>query len=71
MESVPINKFFGLKLIVKSGLEKTFLKFIHAGNYFINEKNSVTRFTYFQHGGFQKKDFPGPLFTIFKKNVRT
>ena len=34
MESVPKNTIFGLKMIVKSGLEKIFLKFLHAGDYF-------------------------------------
>ena len=34
MESVSKNTIFGLKMIVKSGLEKIFLKFIHAGDYF-------------------------------------
>ena len=34
MESVPKNTIFGLKMMVKSGLEKIFLKFLHAGNYF-------------------------------------
>ena len=31
MESVSKNTFFGLKMMVKSGLEKIFLKFLHAG----------------------------------------
>ena len=30
MESVSKNTIFGLKMIVKSGLEKIFLKFLHA-----------------------------------------
>ena len=30
MESVSKIKFFGLKMMVKSGLEKIFLKFLHA-----------------------------------------
>ena len=30
MESVPKNSIFGLKMMVKSGLEKIFLKFLHA-----------------------------------------
>ena len=34
MESVSKNTIFGLKLMVKSGLEKIFLKFLHAGDYF-------------------------------------
>ena len=35
MESVSKNTIFGLKMIVKSGLEKIFLKFLHAGDYFL------------------------------------
>ena len=34
MESVSKNTVFGQKMIVKSGLEKIFLKFLHAGDYF-------------------------------------
>ena len=34
MESVSKNTIFGLKGMVKSGLEKIFLKFLHAGDYF-------------------------------------
>ena len=34
MESVSKITIFGLKMMVKSGLEKIFLKFLHAGNYF-------------------------------------
>ena len=30
MESVAENTVFGLKMMVKSGLGKTFLKFLHA-----------------------------------------
>ena len=30
MESVSKNAIFGLKMMVKSGLEKLFLKFLHA-----------------------------------------
>ena len=32
MESVPKYTVFGLKIIVKSGLEKIFLKFLHMGD---------------------------------------
>ena len=35
MESVSKNTLFGLKMMVKSGLEKIFLKFLHAGDYFL------------------------------------
>ena len=34
MESVSKNTIFGLKMMVKSGLDKMFLKFLHAGEYF-------------------------------------
>ena len=34
MESLSKNTIFGLKMMVKSGLEKIFWKFHHAGNYF-------------------------------------
>ena len=34
MESVSRNTIFGLKMMVKSGLEKIILKFLHAQNYF-------------------------------------
>ena len=34
MESVSKNTIFGLKMMVKSGLEKIFLKFLHEGDYF-------------------------------------
>jgi hypothetical protein len=32
MESVSKNKFFGQKMMVRRGLEKIFLKFLHAGD---------------------------------------
>ena len=34
MESVSKNTIFGLKMMGKSGLEKIFLKFLYAGDYF-------------------------------------
>ena len=34
LESVSKNTNFGLKMMVKSGLEKIFLKFLHVGDYF-------------------------------------
>ena len=34
MEFVSKNTTFGPKMMVKSGLQKIFLKFLHAGNYF-------------------------------------
>ena len=33
MESVPEITSFGLKMMVKGGLEKIFLKFLHVGDY--------------------------------------
>ena len=33
MESVSKNTIFGLKMMVKKGLEKLFLKFLHAGRW--------------------------------------
>ena len=35
MEYVSKNTIFGLKLMVKSGLENIFLKFLYAGDYFL------------------------------------
>ena len=34
MESVSENTIFGLKMMVKSGLDKIFLKFLQVGDYF-------------------------------------
>ena len=34
MEYVHKINIFGLKMMAKSGLEKIFLKFLHAGDYF-------------------------------------
>ena len=34
MESVSKNTIFGLKMMVKSGLDKIILKFLHVGDYF-------------------------------------
>ena len=50
MESVTKNTIFGLKMMVKCGLEKIFLKFLHAFSYFIK----VPKIT----------NFFRPLFTI-------
>ena len=41
MESVFKNTIFGIKMTVKSGLEKIFLKFLHAGDYFSKLHKSV------------------------------
>ena len=60
MESVSKNTIFGLKMMVKSGLEKIFLKFLHAEitfSYFIKVPkitNSVIKITIFLHGGISK-----------------
>ena len=35
MEYVCKISIFGLKMMMKSGLEKIFLKFLHAGDYFL------------------------------------
>ena len=70
MESVSKNAIFGLKMMVKSGLEKIFLKFLHAGDYFLllhksaqnqkfsNKKNYLPAWRDF------KILFSRPLFTI-------
>ena len=34
MESVSKTTIFGLRMMVKSGLEKIFFKFLHVGDYF-------------------------------------
>ena len=59
MKSVSKNTIFGLKKMEKSGLEKIFLKFLHAGDYFPllhksaqNHKFS-DKITIFPHGGIQ------------------
>ena len=63
MESVSKNTIFDLKLIVKSGLEKIFLKFLHVGDYFpcfikvSKITNSVIKITIFPHGVISKRFF--------------
>ena len=60
MESVSKNTIFVLKMMVKSGLEKIFLKFLHAGDYFTyfikvpKITKSVIKITIFPHGGISK-----------------
>ena len=51
MESVSKNTIFGLKMMVKSGLEKIFLKFLHAGDYFPMEgfRNNFFSTTFHHH----------------------
>ena len=70
MESVSKNTIFGLKMMVKSGLEKIFLKFLHAGDYFPllhksaqNHKLSVKN-NYPRTWRDFKMIFSRPLFTI-------
>ena len=70
MESVYKNTIFGLKMMVKSGLEKIYLKFLHAGDYFpllhktaqnhkfSNKNNYLPAWRDF------KINFSRPLFTI-------
>ena len=47
IESVTKNTIFGLKMMVKSGLEKIFFKFLHAGDYFpvLNESAQNHKFS--------------------------
>ena len=58
MESVSKNTIFGLKMMVKSGLEKIFLKFLHAGDYFSLLHKSVQNHKFSNknnlHGGISK-----------------
>ena len=70
MESVSKNTIFGLKMMVESGLEKIFLKFLHAGDYFPllhksaqNHKFSNTN-NYFPTWRDFKINFSRPLFSI-------
>ena len=70
MESVSKNTIFGLKMMVKSGLEKIFLKFLHAGNYFplLYKKTPNHKFSnknnYLPAWRDFKINFSRPLFTI-------
>ena len=67
MESVPKIKIFGLKMMVKSCLEKIFLKFLHAEDYFTLLQKSA------QNQKFSKKNnyhLNRPLFTsIFRPKM--
>ena len=57
MESVSKYTFFGLKMMVKSGPEKIFFKFLHAGDYFPplpKITNSVVKIIIFPRGGISK-----------------
>ena len=70
MESVPKNPIFGLKMMVKSGLEKVFLKFLHAGDYFSLLHKSVQNDKFSNKNNYLpawrdfKITFSRPLFTI-------
>ena len=56
MEHVPKLNIFGLKMIVKSGIEKTILKFLQTQNYFScfiklpKMTNSVTKMKFLAQG---------------------
>ena len=60
MESVSKSTIFGLKIMVKTGLEKIFVKFLHAGDYFpllhksAQNHKSVMKITVFPDGGISK-----------------
>ena len=70
MKSVSENTFFVLKMMVKSGLEKIFLKFLHAGGYFPLLHKSAQNHKFSNKNNYLhawkdfKKKIPGPLFTI-------
>ena len=53
------NTIFGLKMMVKSGLEKVFLKFLHAGDYFplLHKNAQIHKFSNSFMEGFQNKFF--------------
>ena len=59
MESVSKNTIFGLKMMVKSGWEKTFLKFLHAiaGDYFPLLHKSAQNHKSSRMEGFQNNFF--------------
>ena len=67
MESVSKNTIFGLKMMVKSGLEKIFLKFLHAGDYFSLLHKSATNHKFSNKNNYLpdfKINFSRSLFTI-------
>ena len=70
MESVSKNMIFGLKMMVKSGLENFFLKFLHAGEYFPLLHKSAQNHKFSNENNYLpawrdiKIDFSSPLFTI-------
>ena len=66
MENGPENNIFVLKMVMKSGLEKIILKFLHGQSlfwkiFFTSERgifaNSVIKMTFFAHGGLSIKLF--------------
>ena len=70
MESVSKTTIFGLRMMVKSGLEKIFFKFLHVGDYFPllhksaqNHKFS-NKHNYLSAWRDFKINFSRPLFTI-------
>ena len=75
MESVSENTIFGLKMVVKSGLEKIFLKFLQARDYFPllncaqNHKFS-NKYNHLPAWRDFKRNFSRPLFTtIFRPKI--
>ena len=70
MESESKNTIFGLKMMVKSGLEKIFLKFLHARDYFPLLHKSAQNHKFSNKNNYLpawrdfKKKFSRPLFTI-------
>ena len=62
MESVSKNTIFGLKMMVKSGIEKIFLEFLHAGDYFPLLYKSA------QNHKLSNKNNHLPAWRDFKKN---
>jgi hypothetical protein len=70
MESVSKNTIFGLKMVVKSGLEKIFLKFLLAGDYFpllhksAQNKKFSNKNNYLPAWRDLKINISRPLFTI-------
>ena len=70
MESVSKNMIFGLKMMVKSGLENFFLKFLHAGDYFPLLHKSAQNQKFSNKNNYLpawrdfKINFSRPLFTI-------
>ena len=70
IEYVTKNNIFGLKMMVKSGLEKIFLKFLHAGDYFPLLHKSAQNHKFSNKNNYLpawrdfKINFSRPLFTI-------